>query len=220
MSGLAQTAPGAAQDGFLLGPRELAQAILRLRDEPALSLPALGEPLRRRLAAEAGRIGYRDARPVIGEGDKAVYQDFEVSLDFPRFPPESPFTRLAADFEALTADALASLDPPAAEERPRYNDLIVQRYPAQSRGISPHRDHLRYRILVALFVLSGDGRFAVCADRSGRDAWSLHSPPGSLLLMRAPGLWGLNERPFHFLDGIRVGRVSLGVRYDCRAPDD
>lgn len=202
---------------FAFDSESLAQAIARLRSDPAVSLPGLGESALRRLATAAGEIGYRDARPVIGEGARAVTQDFEVSLDFPRFPPDSPFSHLAAALEAVTSEALACLGPDAYPDPLRFNDLIVQRYPAGSRGISPHRDHLRYRALVALFILSGDGRFCLCADRSGRDPIELPSPPGSLLLMRAPGLWGREERPFHYLDGIESGRISLGLRFDSRA---
>ena len=215
---LAPSSPEVDEGFLLLAPALLAEAIRRLKTQPIVPLPALSESGRRRLVEAAGGIGYRDATPVIGEGDKAVSQDFEVSLDFPRFPPDSPFTHAAAAFERLTLNALDRLEASAVDEPPRFNDLIVQRYPAGSRGISPHRDHLRYRLLVALFVLEGDGRFCVCDDRSGEGAEVVAARPGDLLLMRAPGLWGMNDRPFHFLNRIEAGRISLGVRFDTR-PD-
>jgi hypothetical protein len=40
---------------------------------------------------------------------------------------------------------------------------------------------------------------------------------GDLLLMRAPGFAGASARPFHFLDGIAVERLSFGLRWDTAA---
>jgi hypothetical protein len=41
-------------------------------------------------------------------------------------------------------------------------------------------------------------------------------PPGSLLLMRAPGFAGREDRPFHFLNEVAEERVCLGLRRDVR----
>ena len=202
---------------FALDPRDYADAIAQLREVPALSLPLLTEPERIRLEAEAQALGYRPAQPVVGQGERAVEQDFEVSLHFPRFPPDSPFSHFAADFERLTLAALALADPPATAEPFRINDLIVQRYPVGSRGITPHRDHLKYRVLVALVTLGGRARFQVCADRAGTDPVDIPAPEGGLLLMRAPGLYGMDDRPFHKLDRVESPRISLGLRWDARA---
>jgi len=80
--------------------------------------------------------------------------------------------------------------------------------------ITPHRDHVRYVGLVVIVQMSGDGRFGLCADRSGAGARVLDAGPGDAILMRAPGFGGSKNRPFHFLDGITVERYSLGIRSD------
>ena len=64
------------------------------------------------------------------------------------------------------------------------------------------------------FVVSGDGRFCLCADRRGMAAREVAALPGDLLLMRAPGLAGSSDRPFHFLDRITAERLSFGLRWD------
>ena len=97
------------------------------------------------------------------------------------------------------------------------NDLVLQRYPPGARGITPHRDHVRYVGLVVIVQMSGDGRFGLCADRSGAGARVLDAGPGDGILMRAPGFGGAKDRPFHFLDGITVERYSLGMRSDRTA---
>ena len=93
----------------------------------------------------------------------------------------------------------------------------AERYAPGSRGITPHRDHLRYGGLVALVILSGDGRFCLCRDRCGSNAREIAAGPGDALLMRAPGLAGSSDRPFHFLDQITKERLSFGLRWDREA---
>ncbi len=195
-------------------PEDLAEALRRLPNEDALSLPLLDEDACLRLAAAAEVLPFRTARPVIGEGERAVLQDFELCE---KIPAGSPFHALAATLERLLAAALARLAEPPLAELPPLNDLILQRYPAGSAGITPHRDHIRYRALVAIVTLAGRDPLFVCADRSGRDAREVPMPAGSLLLMRAPPFAGRSDRPFHFLKRVTEDRLSLGIRHDAQA---
>ncbi len=202
----------------LAGPAELAGALARLDAEPAVSLPLLGTRIRRRLIGATTRLPYRSAIPVVGAGANAVRQDFELCM---AIPARSLLRAFAATLEALLNAALDRLEPqPLARplDHPlRLNDVIVQRYPKGSFGITAHRDHVRYQDLVALVTLSGTARFCLCDDRAGRGARELPCPPGHLLLLRAPGFGGRRDRPFHFLDRIARPRLSLGLRHDARA---
>ncbi len=200
-------------EGLTLAPESLARALDRLEREDALALDLLDEELRRSLLRAAGELAYREARPIVGEGERAVGQDFEICMTF---PARSVFRDFARVLEVLTNQALDLMPAPPFEPI-HYNDLAVQRYRPGSRGITPHRDHIRYQGLVALVILAGEARFFVCPDRSGAGAREIPSPPGSLLLMRAPGYAGAKIRPFHMLKDVASHRVSLGLRYDTRA---
>ncbi|MFQ5775593.1 MAG: hypothetical protein ACE5GS_13820 [Kiloniellaceae bacterium] len=200
--------------GFEAAAADLAAALARLEGEDAVSLPLLDRETRRRSAAASARLPFRTARPVIGEGAREVRQDFEVCETI---PDRTIFHILANKLEVLIEDALGRLDPRPLARPLRFNDLIVQRYPRGSFGITPHRDHVRYEGLVAILPLSGAARFFVCADRAGREAREVPAPPGSLLLLRAPGFAGRRDRPFHFLRDVTRRRVSLGLRHDVRA---
>jgi len=193
---------------------ELAVALCGMAAEDAVALPLLGPAERGPLVEAAGRLSYRPARPMIGEGDRTVRQDFALCMTI---GPGSPFHALAAALERAVAGALARLSPPPLAAPPRFNDLIVQRYHAGSLGITPHRDHIRYRDLVAIVTLAGRARFFLCADRSGCHAREVPIPPGSLLLMRAPGFGGLRDRPFHMLSDVTETRIALGLRHDVEA---
>jgi hypothetical protein len=198
----------------LAGPAELAGALARLDAEPAVSLPLLGARVRRRLIGATTRLPYRPAIPVVGAGANAVRQDFELCM---AIPERSLLRAFAAALEALLNAALARLEPRPLARPLHLNDLIIQRYPEGSFGITAHRDHVRYQDLVALVTLSGAARFCLCDDRAGRGARELPCPPGHLLLLRAPGFGGRRDRPFHFLDRIARSRLSLGLRHDARA---
>ena len=188
----------------------MAAALDRVAREDAAVLPLLRpEDCRPYIAAGAG-LSYRSARPVIGEGERAVHQDFDICLSIPR--PHRLWA-LTQAVERLVARALAAMDAPPLEALP-LNDLVLQRYPPGARGITPHRDHVRYVGLVVIVQLSGDGRFGLCAERSGAGARPLTAGPGDGILMRAPGFAGAKDRPFHFLDRITVERYSLGMRCD------
>ena len=200
----------AALPALRAGPDAMAAALDCVAREDAAVLPLLA-PADCRPFIEAGRdLSFRSARPVIGEGERAVYQDFDICLSIPQ---PHPLWRLAQAVERLVADALAAMGAPPLEAL-ALNDLVLQRYPPGARGITPHRDHVRYVGLVAIVQLSGDGRFGLCADRGGADSRVLEAGPGDGILMRAPGFGSVKHRPFHFLDGITVERYSLGMRCD------
>jgi hypothetical protein len=193
---------------------ELSAALGRLAAEDAVVLPLLAPADRSTLVEATEGLAYRAARPVIGVGERAVRQDFELCMSI---PPGSPFHALGAALERAVAGALARLSPPPLTAPPRFNDLIVQRYRPGSLGITPHRDHVRYRQLVAIVTLAGQARFFLCPDRSGANAREVPIPPGSLLLMRAPGFAGRDDRPFHMLSEVTETRIALGLRHDVEA---
>ena len=202
------------EEGFPTSPRELAGALARLAAEDAVSLPLLSEAARRDLLAASRGLSYRPARPVIGTGDKAVHQDFELCMNP---PAPGPFHACAGALERLLQAALAELPDPPLAAAPALNDVVLQRYRPGALGITPHRDHVRYRELVAILTLAGEARFFVCKERSGTDPHEVPIPPGSLLLMRAPGFAGRSDRPFHFLKDVIRQRVCLGLRHDVQA---
>jgi hypothetical protein len=199
---------------FRLGPKALAEGIGRLAEEDALSLPLLERDALRRLIGATTRLPFRPATPMIGEGARAVRQEFDLCM---AIPPRNPLHDFAASLGRLVDSALARLDPAPLPRPFCFNDLIVQRYPRGSLGITPHRDHIRYEGLVALITLSGAARFFLCADRAGREAREVPCPPGNLLLLRGPGFAGRSDRPFHFLREVTRPRLGLGLRHDVRA---
>ena len=192
------------------GPDAMAEALDCVAREDAAVLPLLAPADCRPFIESSADLAFRSAKPVIGEGERAVYQDFDICLSIPR---PHPLWRLTQAVEGLVADALGTMSEPPLQALP-LNDLVLQRYPPGARGITPHRDHVRYVGLVVIVQLSGDGRFCLCADRSGAGARVLAAGTGDGILMRAPGFGGVRDRPFHFLDRITVERYSLGMRCD------
>ncbi len=195
------------------GPEAMAAALDQVAREDAAVVPLLTPAECQEFIDAGADLAFRSAKPVIGEGERAVYQDFDICLSIPR---PHRLWQLTQAVERLIAAALGTMAEPPLETLP-LNDLVLQRYPPGARGITPHRDHVRYVGLVVIVQMSGDGRFGLCADRSGADARVLDAGPGDGILMRAPDFGRAKDRPFHFLDGITVERYSLGMRSDKTA---
>jgi hypothetical protein len=102
----------------------------------------------------------------------------------------------------------------------RPTEVSVQRYRGGAVGITPHLDGKRYRRLVAVFTTSGRAWFTVCRDRGGEPVEEWETVPGSLVLLRGPGLGGVRDgRPFHRVSGPGAGvRTSVGFRMEVRRP--
>ena len=98
------------------------------------------------------------------------------------------------------------------------NEAGVARYRPGSIGITPHLDGKWYRRLVAVVTVNGTAPFTVCRDRAGEVIERWAAGPGSLTLMRGPGLAGSRDgRPFHTVEGPRSGtRCSIGFRMNTR----
>ena len=182
-----------------------------LEREDAIAIRALTDGYRAWLLEEARAAPFREARPVVGRGERLVRQRMFVHDGF---GPDSRFRDLTARYQAVWDGWLASVTPYPFESRLVFNDLMLQVYEPGETGITPHMDRTAYRSLICLFVLEGRGRFGVCEDRSGRGARIIDHEPGDVVLTRAPGLRGSDYRPFHFLDRITERRYVFGLRQE------
>ena len=98
------------------------------------------------------------------------------------------------------------------------NEAWVQRYHGTGGGITVHKDLKRYRLLVAVFTLKGAAPFTVYRNRAGDAEMAWTAGTGSLVLLRGPGLGGIEDgRPLHAVGGPDRGeRVSLSFRMNSR----
>ena len=196
-----------------LDSRQLISALGRLPAEQSLAVPCLDEHERQTLVSLVDSLTYQSASPVMGGATTPVYQDFELCYDI---PPDHQLWELARYLEKRIATTIkkAGLQ---GHDALQFNDLIVQNYPPGCQGITLHRDHVRYRIVVAIFLLTGDGNFCTCDNRKGVGAKTIPAVPGDLLLMTAPGLVEEKPGPLHFVNGVTRRRRTIGLRYDTHA---
>jgi hypothetical protein len=54
----------------------------------------------------------------------------------------------------------------------------------------------------------------VCSDRDGANAEEIPSDAGRLLLLKAPGLYGQHEQPWHFVEDVEGKRYSFTLRHN------
>jgi hypothetical protein len=183
----------------------------------ASSFPILQESFRLSLLAEAQTYPYQPAEEIVGSGDQEVRQQLGI---FDDFPDDSHFLSLRIAFQEFLEERFNALPEYPFEERLNFNSMTLQKYPAGSQGITPHRDRAIYINLICIFVLGGEGRFFVCKGRSGQDAEEIDSAPGSVILMRAPGFYQMPSRPYHFVKDIPGDRYTFGLRQKRRGTLD
>ena len=147
---------------FTSGAGRLADAISGLGADLAAAVPILDGEGQYRLLAESERLPFHATEPLIGAGDVVVRQDMEVCG---RFPDDSGYRAFALATERLVNAALARLDPPPIPGPVGFNDLSLQRYAPGSIGITPHRDHVRYRGVPPFYLIRGtSGSFTAAGD--------------------------------------------------------
>jgi hypothetical protein len=200
-----------AEEVFVPG-LDLSQALHTVAAEGYAFLPrVLGESFRRALQWEVRACPFQPVPDEIGPVRQET-QECAIPSPMEGYPLVA---RLSGELVALVRDhgpAVAGLDawvPTAA---------FVQRYGPGALGITPHLDGMRFGLLVAVFTTEGSAEFAIHETRSGpvRARWD--AAPGSLVLLRAPGLGGMDDgRPFHAVSGPRgQGRYSVSFRMDTR----
>ncbi len=119
-----------------------------------------------------------------------VYQKFAVfSPDY--FSPDTrnrfPLLRELGDAIGAIVRSNAAQNVPLRSWQP--NDVAVQKYSGRYDGIGRHRDFASDIHLVASFTVKGTGEIGIHDRREDPNASKfIQTSPGSLLLLRAPGL--------------------------------
>jgi hypothetical protein len=187
---------------------DLGRPLEALREAGAAFIPrALNEPFREQLQREIqegpferlpDRIG-----PVRQEADLFVVTDAMTAHPILATLRAEFVTRLRQDGPQIMG--LARWWP---------NEAYVQRYEPGTLGVSPHLDSKRFAVLVAIFTAEGSARFALCQTRAGEIIQKWEAGPGSLTLLRGPGLLDAEDRrPFHTVHGPAAGRrFSITLR--------
>ena len=200
------------QELFFLERLDPHQIVATLAASGAISLRLLREGFRRALLHEAEGFAYAPEPEIVGSGERVVRQQMGTC---DAFAEGSLYLLLKDAFQTLCDEAFVHVVPYPFASRLRFTDIALQKYDRGSLGITPHRDGLRYCNLICVFMIGGQGRFAVCADRSGRDTRPLDASPGNVILLRAPGFLGSPERPFHSVTDIEETRYTCGLRQQC-----
>jgi hypothetical protein len=183
----------------------------------ATSVPLLKPECCEELLHTARNLPYQWEAEEVGKRDRAVRQQLASCEDFSQ---ATLFLQLRDAFQNLLRQSLANLASDPFSYPIDFNAMVLQKYEPGSIGITPHRDGKRYKNLVCIFVLEGEGKFYVCRDRAGNDPIEIDAFPGYVLLMRAPGFRGIKDslatteeiRPFHFITDIQTQRYTFALR--------
>lgn len=195
------------EKAFLLPVKlhESDQLIETIKKDGIAKLHLLSEDALLRITEELQALNYTDAE--IYSGPFNVEQHFTYSRDFPK---ESILWRLSQELEQLlTTTNLNIFSTPLS-----FNEITAQLYPVHTTGISPHKDESRFKNIIVICVIEGEGEFYVTSDREGNNKNIVITKPGDILFMRAPGFNHENIRPIHGVQNITAKRLSLTLRQE------
>jgi len=129
------------------------------------------------------------------------------------FEETSLFLKLRDDFTELLLRKIPSEELTKLFPNPLcFNEFSLQKYQKGSIGITPHKDGASRHNLICVFILKGKADFALCDDRSGSNPKYLDTSPGNMIVLRGPGFFGGQHRPFHFVTNITEERIVFGLR--------
>jgi hypothetical protein len=171
----------------------------------AFAAGAVGQPCCVQLMSELDSGPFEQVAPVIGSV-RQEGESFEVRVE-----------KLTSRYPVLAylCDELADQIHRHGASEWLPNEVAVQRYHPRSGGITPHRDHRRFALLVAVITVAGSAPFTVCRNRAGDPIRTWQASEGALVLLRGPGLAGkVDGRPMHAVGGPIGGmpRTSIGIR--------
>jgi len=164
------------------------------------------------LLEEAQNLSYRECAKVIGAGEKAVSQDFKISLNF---GDNTRLDEFSAAFERQLNGAFEALTEKPVDLPFHFNDRAMLIYEEGSTGISPHMDYICFEGVVAILTLSGSADFYICDNRDKQNSILFEARPGVMIMMRGANYLGLS-RPYHYVENISAKRYGFGLRYNAK----
>lgn len=117
------------------------------------SFNILREEDRIHLSGVAKSLSYREVDAYAGP--HKVEQDFKFFDKNNALDNDHPFMELKRHYEAWINQLFLSYNQLSFQTPFSINEITVNKYHPQSRGIGPHKDHARYLNLVSIFVLEG-----------------------------------------------------------------
>lgn len=98
------------------------------------------------------------------------------------------------------------------------DDINVWRYTDASSGIGKHRDYSHDKYLIVGVTIKGYCTLEYYgSDNENQKPQVWQAGPGSLMLLRGPGLCDNDTRPFHAVNApVHGERISVIIRHDIR----
>ncbi len=200
---------------LLTTPSSLAQAMKLLPTEGVAAFPLVNHECCQKMLAAVNNLPFRACTPVVGPKGKEVEQDFEIAMNFDQ---ASILDDYQAAFEKQINQAFALMEPSPYALPFSFNDKAALVYKEGSKGITPHRDLLCFEAIIAILTLSGEAGFYICDDREKNNSRRYSAEPGVMILMRGRNFAGLEERPYHYVEGVSKERIGYGLRYNVKEP--
>jgi len=187
-------------------------AISQLEAQNFAAIPFFSDAEISAMITQAHTLEFRKARETAGNN---VFQDFDICFPAPLI---GHFQACALLLEDMVRYA-GKNSPNLYEGEFVINDFAIQKYPEASKGIGVHKDSVKYRNFVFIITLAGISELFTCSDRQGANPVVIDDRPGRLVILPAPGFYGLSDdadRPLHGVRAVTKSRLSIGFRQEFK----
>lgn len=200
---------------LLTTPDSMAQAMKLLPTDGVAAFPMVSHTGCQKMLAAVNELPFRASTPVVGPKGKEVEQDFQIAMNFDQLGILDDYQTA---LEAQINQAFSLMQPSPYPLPFSFNDKAALIYKEGSKGITPHRDLLCFEAVIAILTLSGEAGFYICDDREKSNTRRYTAEPGVMILMRGRNFAGIEERPYHYVEGVSKERVGYGLRYNVKEP--
>jgi dihydroneopterin aldolase len=146
-------------------------------------------------------------------GSRRVRQNFSYCRNYPK---GTFLWEIGRDLEFLLTSAEDRYRATLFDYPLAFSEISAQLYPVGNLGISVHRDESRFKNIIAVCVVEGEGEFYTQDSRESSHSTAIHAEAGDIIFMQAPGFATCMMVPLHGVRNIASPRLSITYRQEVQ----
>ena len=190
-------------------PSTISNLISELKERGVCVIPLLSHELCSKIKSETDAFPFIQAEEFYPTSN--CRQNFTYFYDYPK---DNLVWKVAHELEQLLNHVSKNEGSLIFETPLSFTEMAAHHYEITEVGIDPQRDESRYRNIIAICVIEGDGEFYTTTEKINGVEKIIQAKAGDVIFMRAPGFMNSDIRPIHGVRNIISPRLSVTFRQE------
>lgn len=190
-------------------PSIVSNLISELKEKDVCVIPLLSQELCNKMKNETDAFPFIQAEEFYPTSN--CRQNFTYFYDYPK---DTFIWSVANELEKMLTLSSKNEAHAVFETPLSFTEMAAHHYEISEIGIDPHRDESRYRNIIAICVIEGEGEFYTTTEKINGVEKIIHARVGDVIFMRAPGFMNSDIRPIHGVRNITSPRLSITFRQE------